>query len=133
MLGILTKADLLTETESAEVLSRVQSHPLFSNVSPWIVTSAKTGKGLQEVIDTLISLCTENTQRQPGELPLTRIEHEKAVSEALEHLHRAAASSDLALFASDVRQALHALGPLIGETLPDDILGQIFSNFCIGK
>lgn len=133
VLGILTKTDLMTEAESAEALSRVQSHPLCSSIAPWILTSAQTGQGLQEVVDTLISLCAENTQRQPGELLLTRIEHEKAVSEALEHLNRAAVSSDLALFASDVRQALHSLGPLIGETLPDDILGQIFSNFCIGK
>ena len=64
---------------------------------------------------------------------ITRVDHSNAVSLALAHLDRAEAASEIDLFASDVRQALHALAPLIGEMLPDDILGDIFSNFCIGK
>ena len=37
------------------------------------------------------------------------------------------------LLALDIRRALHALGEITGEITPDDLLGEIFSNFCIGK
>ena len=73
------------------------------------------------------------TQRQPGEVLLTRVDHLNAVEEALTHLRRAQVAPEIPLFASDIRQTLHSLGPLIGETVPDDILGKIFSDFCIGK
>jgi tRNA modification GTPase len=71
--------------------------------------------------------------RSAGEVLLTRLDQVNAVAAAIEHLHRAQNAPEIELFASDVRQALHSLGLLIGETLPDDILGQIFSEFCIGK
>jgi tRNA modification GTPase len=35
--------------------------------------------------------------------------------------------------AMDIRQALHHLGTITGEISTDDLLGNIFSNFCIGK
>ncbi|MBS3774436.1 MAG: hypothetical protein KGY70_04570, partial [Bacteroidales bacterium] len=37
------------------------------------------------------------------------------------------------LFAMDVRQVLHYLGEITGEITTDEILGNIFANFCIGK
>jgi tRNA modification GTPase len=37
------------------------------------------------------------------------------------------------LLAEDLRQALFHLGEITGQVLPDDILGTIFSSFCIGK
>jgi len=35
--------------------------------------------------------------------------------------------------AVDLRSCLNALGDIVGQTTPDDLLGQIFSKFCIGK
>ena len=35
--------------------------------------------------------------------------------------------------AVDLRTSLNALGDIVGQTTPDDLLGQIFSEFCIGK
>ena len=37
------------------------------------------------------------------------------------------------LLAEELRLAQKALGEITGETLPDDLLGEIFSSFCIGK
>lgn len=129
ILGVLTKSDLTSDFELATALKEVQSWGIQTVVG----TSAITGKGIQEAIDTLIHLCEGQTRRLPGELILTRLDHHRAVVLGLEHLRRAEKAAEIDLFASDVRQTLGALGPLIGETLPDDILGKIFSDFCIGK
>ena len=50
---------------------------------------------------------------------------------ALEHLHKGSAAWELA--AEEIRAALFQLEGLVGKVEPDDILGQIFSAFCIGK
>jgi tRNA modification GTPase len=39
----------------------------------------------------------------------------------------------IAMHAMDIRQALHYLGEITGEITADDLLGNIFSKFCIGK
>ncbi|MES9906035.1 MAG: hypothetical protein ABW168_25585, partial [Sedimenticola sp.] len=43
------------------------------------------------------------------------------------------ASGSGELLAEDLRQAQHALGEITGEFTADDLLGQIFGSFCIGK
>jgi tRNA modification GTPase len=55
---------------------------------------------------------------------------DEALSRALEGL-KAGLSSELV--AMDVRQALHYLGEITGEVTNEDLLGNIFSRFCIGK
>jgi tRNA modification GTPase len=42
-------------------------------------------------------------------------------------------SAGIEFMAVDLRSCLNALGEIVGETTPDDLLGQIFSEFCIGK
>ena len=121
-IGLLTKSDL-GPAESRR----------FSEISEWVELSALTGQGMEDAIAAITRFCERWVFRGTGELLLTRQDHLTAVVAALDHLKRAAASLAHELFASDVRQALHALGPLIGETPADDILGRIFSDFCIGK
>lgn len=97
------------------------------------MTSALTGEGIDQAIDQIVHYCERWVARDPGELLLTRVDQVNAIAASLEHLERAHGAPELDLLASDLRQSLHALGPLIGETLADDILGRIFSDFCIGK
>jgi tRNA modification GTPase len=99
----------------------------------WLPTSAATGEGVHEAATRIADFCSSWVRRERGEVLLTRLDHLRAVEEALEHLERAAQAPEIDLFAADVRHSLVALNPLIGETLPDDILGRIFSSFCIGK
>jgi tRNA modification GTPase len=128
-IGILTKADLLSES----VIMQNREHARSLGIPIWVPTSALTGLGIPEAIDEIVRFCEVQTHRETHEILLTRLEHYQAVTLALEHLDRANHACELDLFASDLRQALHTLGILIGETLPDDILGSIFSHFCIGK
>ncbi len=128
-MGILTKCDVTNPEIIEELIPKLQKN----GVQTWIQTSALTGDGIAQVVESIVDFCEKQTQREKGELMLTRPDHFTATKAALNHLDRALEAPEVDLFASDVRQALHALGSLIGETQPDDILGRIFSDFCIGK
>jgi len=130
VLGVLTKCDLASAQQINK--ARQWGEKFFSSVQ-WIETSAKTGHGVHAVAEAMVKMASRWVARQPREILLTRHEQWTSVCEACEHLRRAQDALGLDLFASDLRQALHALSGLIGETAPDDILGRIFSRFCIGK
>jgi tRNA modification GTPase len=123
-IGILTKADLRTGRCAA-----LDEFGLFATVE----TSSTNGQGVDTATELLIRFSEKWLHRAPREVLLTRLDQRRAVENALAHLARASEAPEIELFAADVRQALSSLGPLIGETLPDDILGKIFSEFCIGK
>lgn len=98
-----------------------------------ISLSAKTGAGLAD----LVSGMAENVSRetQAGGPALTRARHVKAVEDALAALTRAEANIEKApeLAAEDARMAARALGSITGAVGVEDVLGEIFSSFCIGK
>ena len=75
-------------------------------------------------------------QTTQGEF-LARRRHIDAIERALEHIHtgKAALEEGLAgeLMAEDLRQAQLALSEITGEFSADDLLGEIFAGFCIGK
>jgi len=98
--------------------------------------SARTGAGLP--------LLRAALKRAAGvgeggeDLILARERHLAALRAADDHLARAAAHFDvrqlaLELFAEELRLAQEALGAITGEFTADDLLGEIFSRFCIGK
>lgn len=100
-----------------------------------IALSAKTGAGL----DALRQHLKECMGFQPaGEGAfMARRRHLDAIRRALDHLARGRtqlkASRAGELLAEELRLAQQALGEITGEFTPDDLLGRIFSSFCIGK
>jgi tRNA modification GTPase len=96
-----------------------------------LAISAKTGAG----VDALRARLLHIAGWQPGEsLFIARERHLRALSDAAEHLTTAeAALPALELFAEELRLAHKALQSITGEYTPDDLLGDIFSRFCIGK
>lgn len=95
--------------------------------------SAKTGNG----VGTLLESLTEQlvAQAEPDAPALTRLRHVQAVEEAHAALTRAQANIAAApeLAAEDARLAARALGKITGAVGVEDVLGEIFSSFCIGK
>ena len=93
--------------------------------------SAKTGIG----IDALRAKLLKIAGWQPGEsLFIARERHLRALSDAAHHLETAAAALPaLEIFAEELRLSHKALQSITGEYTPDDLLGAIFSKFCIGK
>lgn len=94
--------------------------------------SAKTGVGL----DLLRAALLETTGwHATGEAVfLARARHIEALQRASQHLAQAEArSGDAELLAEELRVAHEALGSILGRFTADDVLGEIFSRFCIGK
>jgi len=93
--------------------------------------SVVTGAGLPELRERLaaevLRLTASGTQA-----PLTRARHRAAVAEALASLD-AARGAPAELRAEDLRMALRSLGRVTGRVGVEDILGVVFSQFCIGK
>lgn len=127
--GILTKTDLATPEQLNAIRIQLESF----GVACWVSTSAVERSGISDAAQAVIEFCEKWTRKDSGELILTRLDHFTAVKAALECLQRALSVTEIDLFASDLKQSLASLSPLIGETLPDDILARVFSDFCIGK
>jgi len=99
-----------------------------------IAVSAATGLGLSGLHARLAELAGAG-EAQDGEFS-ARARHVEALLLAGEHLHAAATQLDheqLELSAEELRLAHDALGGIIGRMTADDLLGRIFSSFCIGK
>jgi tRNA modification GTPase len=94
--------------------------------------SAKTGEGLPALKTWL--LATAGWRPHGEGLFMARDRHVAAIREARGHLLAAASSAQaFELMAENLRLAQGALGSITGEVTADDLLGQIFSRFCIGK
>jgi tRNA modification GTPase len=100
-----------------------------------VFISAKTGEGL----DALRRALLEQVGWQNVEgLYMARARHLQALRQVSDQLDRAkqqltSTVPALDLLAEDLRQAQNALGQITGEFTSDDLLGVIFSSFCIGK
>ena len=101
-----------------------------------IAISAKTGEGIEALKERLMSIV--GWENKPESTFLARERHLEALNAAYEHLRLANQFVDchdppLDLLAEELRLCNEELGTIIGETTPDDLLGMIFSRFCIGK
>lgn len=106
-------------------------------VTKMIPISAKTGSGLPELTEAL----AEIGRRITGDIDetlVTNIRHYEALSRAATALGRVRDGLKVAtlppdLIAQDLREALYHLGEIVGEISTDEVLGNIFRKFCIGK
>ncbi len=95
--------------------------------------SAHTGAGVEALVEALRSRAVGNTP-QTGVF-LARRRHLDALERARRALVRARGALELGpeLAAEELRLAQHALGEITGAVTTEDLLGRIFSSFCIGK
>ena len=101
-----------------------------------VVISAKTGAGLQALRQQFLHVV--GWQSAPEGVFMARERHVQALHEVASQLMRAYEQLNvrqpaLDLLAEDLRQAQRSLSHITGEFTPDDLLGEIFSKFCIGK
>lgn len=100
-----------------------------------ISLSARSGEGIELLRQELLRIAGWH---QAEDVFIARERHLRALATAQEHIAAArsvveSALPALELFAEELRLAQHALGEITGEFTADDLLGVIFSRFCIGK
>ena len=98
--------------------------------------SAKTGEGVEALKSKILTTIGWGGT-QEGAI-LARRRHLDCLDRAADHLHKSEefalnGNSSLELFAEELRLAQNQLGQITGKLLPDDLLGKIFTQFCIGK
>jgi len=102
---------------------------------PRVYLSARTGAGL-DLLRTHLKAAVGYRETESGALAARR-RHLDALNRARRHVQNAAdtlsTTRAFELFAEDLRLAQHALGEITGEFTSDDLLGEIFGSFCIGK
>lgn len=124
--------------KAIRVLNKIDLAPdLAAKAEAHIIPmSAKTGEGLNALKAALIAFARENYGAAEAPL-ITRARHrqeiERARSALAEFLACAEAGEEAELAAEHLREAADALGRLTGRLDVEDVLGQIFSEFCIGK
>jgi tRNA modification GTPase len=97
-----------------------------------IYLSAKTGQGLDLLKAQLLTLV--GYQANSEGVFMARARHLQALTQVNQHLQTATTQIKSAeLLAEELRLAQDALSSITGEFTPDDLLGEIFSKFCIGK
>ena len=122
-LRLVNKADLLGAVNSA-----TEPETLF--------ISAKTGAGIPELKNAILSRV--GWQAGQEDVLISRQRHIDCLKHAEAALNKASlyalqGNRTLELFAEELRLAQEHLGQITGRLLPDDLLGKIFSQFCIGK
>ena len=98
--------------------------------------SAKTGEGIDE-LKSVLGRAVEIDRLNSENVIITNIRHYEALLKVSESLVRVKSGLDSSLsedlIAIDIRHAIHYLGEITGEITTDEILQNIFRNFCIGK
>lgn len=132
---ILVIANKIDQLEDAE-LSRLDGILNEINDVQNIRISAKTGFGVDKLTDSLLDLINTGALKN-NETIVTNSRHYDALIKAFEEIQKVKYGLDTGLsgdlLAIDIRQALFHFGEITGEITNDDLLGNIFANFCIGK
>jgi tRNA modification GTPase len=130
-LAVLNKSDLqrhLTEEELHAALAEIE-----------VAQASATTVGGTDAVEERLAALVLGGKAIPrrGEATVTNLRHLDALRRAEEYVTSALTSSDegtpAALTAVDLHSALNALGEITGETVGEDLLDEIFRNFCIGK
>ncbi len=128
---VLNKIDQLNDEQSKSLLAQLTAYSL----QPTIL-SAKQKIGIEDLKNQL--LCFVNTGAlRNNETIVTNTRHYDSLHKALEEIQKVKhglqtnLSSDL--MAIDIKEALYHFGMITGQVTNDELLGNIFANFCIGK
>ncbi|WP_428225330.1 tRNA uridine-5-carboxymethylaminomethyl(34) synthesis GTPase MnmE [Flavobacterium sp.] len=131
LIVLINKKDVLALEEISTLNLKLETLNLKQ-----ILISAKQNIGIDELKNTLLSFVNTGALRN-NETIITNTRHYDSLLKALEEIQKVqwgmqqGLSSDL--MAIDIRQALYYFGEITGEVTNDELLGNIFANFCIGK
>ena len=127
---------ILTLVNKADKISSEARSALAEKHPDWLLISAKTKEGIDLLLQHLAELVNTGALSNQQTV-VSNSRHFEALTKALEALNEVQKGMDQDissdLLAIDLRQALYHLGEITGEFTTEDLLGNIFANFCIGK
>lgn len=131
ILVVVNKVDLLSEKEIENIDQKLETLNL-----KLLKISAKENLGIEELKNQLLSFVNTGALRN-NETIVTNTRHYDSLLKALDEIQKVKyglktnLSSDL--MAIDIKEALYHFGMITGQVTNDELLGNIFANFCIGK
>jgi len=127
---IINKCDLPQVVEIDKIKKYLPDKPIINLI-------ATQGIGLNELKKTIKEIFFAGRIPSPDEFIITNVRHKEVLKNSLKNINTAinAIKHNLSFefVAVDLRELLDNLGLIIGETVTEDILDEIFSKFCIGK
>lgn len=130
---VANKVDTLSPAHLYELDNLLKS---IEGNATHLLLSAKTGQGVEELQEKLLNFVNTGVLRN-NETIVSNSRHYDALIKSLEEITRVQEGIDHNLsgdlLAIDIRQALYHLGEITGQVSNDELLGNIFANFCIGK
>lgn len=147
LIVVYTKTDINNEGESLPPGSHCVAHTPPSahsdamrnaGLNPiQVAISSKDGSGMKTLFDEAAKLLTAGLTTEREQAGVGSERQKNAVAEALGCVKHALVSADdnytLDAVVQDLEDALDFLGEVTGDVTPDDVLGSIFANFCVGK
>ena len=127
---LINKGDLGNVVNSTDIANRLPNSDILK-------TALLHGEGISEIEDIIESLFYEGQISQEESLIINNVRHEellrKTDSALCDAKTLASAGEALDIIEIDVRNAYDFLGEIVGETVSEDILNEVFSRFCLGK
>lgn len=113
------------------VFNKADLNPNISIDQHAITLSAKTGQGMDALIETIK---TRLDRAEGASSPcITRLRHRQALEQSATHLEQFDLTKELEIACEELRLAARRIGEITGKILVDELLDHIFSTFCIGK
>jgi tRNA modification GTPase len=126
---LLNKVDLPIVTSSKELPKYLENDIIY--------TSIKCNHGLEDLIDKIKEMFFHDKIAANSELLITNIRHRNALKKSLESIKMVVESINLGVpedfYSIDLMDAYRELGTIIGDSIEDDLVNEIFSKFCTGK
>ena len=137
---VLNKADIFASNEEEadeKLTTKIEGFEGLPSKAKIVQISAKKKTGIQELENLLVEAASIPEVSQ-NELVVTNARHFEALSRALEAIHRVQDGMAMQLsgdfISQDLRECLFHLAEIVGgEITTDEVLGNIFKHFCVGK
>ena len=144
--AVATIVDVMTKCDAEQALHFDPSTAVYGTIEV-VATSARTGRGIDELRAMLAAAIRRDHALRSARLATILPRYDAELANAAQLLREAAAHAqqssnegrrtralrDPEVVASLIRSALDALGAIAGPMHPDDVLGLVFSRFCVGK
>lgn len=120
----LNKADLADEAARGAIETNAPP-------CPYVIVSALKGEGIENLVSAILN-CSGALIPHPHEF-VPNMRQRECLERARRAVENAGNARDSEIIAYELRAAVNALGEVVGEVPADEVLGRIFSQFCIGK